>query len=88
MIRTDELARRIGTLRRQKGLTQSALSEMLGVTVQAVSKWETGRALPELSRIDELADILDVEVTYLLRGDDRAPNNVVEQEATIERNHI
>ena len=79
MIHTDELARRIGTLRRQRGLTQSALSEMLGVTVQAVSKWETGRALPELSRIDELADILGVEVTYLLRGDDWAPNGAVDQ---------
>lgn len=68
MIRTEELARRITVLRKQRGLTQSELSELMGVTPQAVSKWETGRAVPDLSRLDELAAVLEVEVTYLLWG--------------------
>ena len=83
MIRTDELAHRIGTLRRQKGLTQSALAERL-----AVSKWETGRALPELSRIDELADILGVEVAYLLQGDRLKANCSEKKHIITERNGL
>lgn len=81
MIRTDELARRIATLRRQKGLTQNALAESMCVTPQAVSKWETGRAFPDLSRVDELAAVLGVEVTYLLWGNDRKPKSPVNRDA-------
>lgn len=88
MIRTDELARRIGALRRQKGLTQSALAERLEVSIQAVSKWETGRALPELSRIDELADILGVEVAYLLQGDRLKANCSEKKHIITERNGL
>lgn len=47
MIRTEELSRRITILRRQKGMTQNDLAEHMGLTPQAVSKWETGRALPD-----------------------------------------
>ncbi len=81
MIRTDELARRIIMLRRQKGLTQNTLAQRMGVTSQAVSKWETGRALPDLSRIDELADVLGVAVTYLLWGDDQEQKGSVNRDA-------
>lgn len=81
MIRTDELARRIIMLRRQKGLTQNTLAQRMGVTSQAVSKWETGRALPDLSRIDELADVLGVAVTFLLWGDDRESTNSANRDA-------
>lgn len=68
MISTEEFARRILRLRRERGLTQSALACRMGVTPQAVSKWETGRALPDLAHVDELAAVLEVEVTYLLWG--------------------
>ena len=78
MIRTEELARRIRVLRKQKGLTQSALAEKMDVTTQAVSKWERGRAMPDLSRVDELAVVLGVEVTYLLWGNSSAPQNAVD----------
>lgn len=81
MIHTDELAGRIMILRRQKGLTQNTLAQRMGVTSQAVSKWETGRALPDLSRIDELADVLGVAVTYLLWGDDRKSTNSANRDA-------
>ncbi|MBE6557486.1 MAG: helix-turn-helix transcriptional regulator [Ruminococcaceae bacterium] len=75
MIYPEDLARRIKSLRRKKGLTQNTLSELMDVTPQAVSKWETGRALPDLSRLDELAAALDVEITELLWGRDHTAKN-------------
>ena len=42
------IGERIAMLRKKAGLSQSALAEKLGVSTQAVSKWETGGSLPEL----------------------------------------
>ena len=56
------------TLRREKGLTQAQLAAMLGVTNKAVSKWETGEAMPETSQLVPLARIFGVTVDELLEG--------------------
>ena len=60
------LAGNILALRRQRGLTQEQLAEVLGVSVGAVYKWEAGLSLPELDRIMELADFFDTSVDVLL----------------------
>lgn len=49
-------------------MTQAALAEKLGVTNKAVSKWETGEAMPETSLLAPLSDILGVTVDELLNG--------------------
>ena len=59
---------RIAERRRKKGLTQTALAEMLSICPQAVSKWECGRAFPDLTYIDELAAALGCSVGELLVG--------------------
>lgn len=56
----------IGRLRRNKGLTQQELAELLGVSPAAVSKWETDRAWPELPMLGPLARALDTNVDALL----------------------
>ena len=61
---------RIGILRRGKGLTQSELGDRLGVSYQAVSKWERGETLPDTALLVDLADILETSVDSLLRGGD------------------
>ena len=53
-------------LRKQQGISQEALADMLGVSRQAVSKWETGAALPELSNVEKLCAIFDVTPNELL----------------------
>lgn len=58
----------IAVLRRQKGLTQSELGERLGVTFQAVSKWERGETLPDTPILLELAEILETTVDCILTG--------------------
>jgi len=56
------------TLRKEKGMTQAELAAALGVTNKAVSKWETGEAMPETSLLLPLSRILGVTVDELLEG--------------------
>ena len=62
------LGKRIGMLRRQKGLKQDELADKLGVSPQAVSKWENDQTCPDISLLPRLADILGVSVDELLSG--------------------
>ena len=62
----NRIAENIRALRKARGLTQEQLSEVLGVTVGAVYKWEARLSQPELSTIMELADFFDTSVDALL----------------------
>lgn len=53
--------------RKRRGLTQEQLAERLRVSGAAVSKWENGRCLPDLSKIGDLADVLDLSVLELMK---------------------
>ena len=59
----------IKTLREKKRLTQKQLAEVIGVSDKAVSKWETGRGLPDLSLLAPLSSALGVSVAELLSGE-------------------
>ena len=60
------IAENIRAYRKQRGLTQEQLAEMLGVSAGAVYKWESKSSLPELKLIMEMADFFDVSVDMLL----------------------
>ena len=55
-------------LRTQRGLSQSELGEIVGVSNKAISKWENGEALPRLERLKKLADYFGVPVEELVAG--------------------
>lgn len=59
----------ISQMRREKNLTQRQLAESLGITDKTVSKWETGRGLPEVSLMMPLCELLDISVNELLSGE-------------------
>ncbi len=59
----------IAECRKKKNLTQMQLSEKLGITDKAVSKWERGIAMPDSSIMLELCDILGISVNELLSGE-------------------
>ena len=59
----------IKTLREKKGITQAQLSDLLGVSGKAVSKWETGKGFPDITLIEPLAKALSVSVMELMSGD-------------------
>lgn len=65
----------IRALREGRGLTQRALADAIGVTDKAVSKWESGRGLPDITLIEPLAGALGVSVAELLAGDVRTNAN-------------
>ncbi len=59
----------IAECRKQKNLTQMQLAEKLNITDRAVSKWETGKAMPDTSIMLDLCDILCISVNELLSGE-------------------
>lgn len=56
------------SLRKEKGMTQAELAQALGVTNKAVSKWETGEAMPETAQLLPISRIFGVTVDELLAG--------------------
>lgn len=59
----------IASCRKEQGLTQAALAEQLGISDRAVSKWETGRSMPDTGIMLDLCDILKINVNELLSGE-------------------
>lgn len=59
----------IAEKRKEQNLTQVQLAEKLGITNRAVSKWETGKSLPDASIMLELCDVLNITVNDLLNGE-------------------
>ena len=59
----------ISSCRKKQKLTQEKLAEKLNITSKAVSKWETGKGLPDASIMKELCNILKITVNDLLSGE-------------------
>ena len=70
-----KIGRFIAERRKKKNLTQMQLAEIVNVTDRAVSKWETGRSLPDSSIMLELCSALEITVTDLLNGEVIMENN-------------
>ncbi|MBO4449180.1 MAG: helix-turn-helix transcriptional regulator, partial [Clostridiales bacterium] len=88
-----KIGRFIAECRKAKGLTQAALAEKLGITDRAVSKWETGKSLPDASIMLVLCKLLEFDVNELLTGEhitmenykDKAEENLLEMRTTVEK---
>ena len=65
----ESLGKRIAERRKKKSLTQDQLAEALGVSSQAVSKWENDISCPDISLLPKLSDILGISIDALLRGE-------------------
>lgn len=66
MIDTVGLGQKIADARKMRGLTQGDLAKAVGVTAQAVSKWERGNSCPDIAILDEVARALSISVSDLL----------------------
>ena len=69
----------IAECRKKVNLTQMQLAEKLNITDRAISKWETGRAMPDSSIMLELCDILGISVNELLSGEKIIMENINER---------
>lgn len=65
---------KIAALRREKGMSQEALGGQLGLSRQAVSKWEADQTMPTMDNLVELGRLFDVPVDTLLRPDEPLPD--------------
>lgn len=79
MFDMNKIGKKISSLRKEKGITQMGLADKLGISFQAVSNWERGNTMPDISKLPELAEILDVTIEELL-GDERK-GKIVEEVA-------
>ena len=62
------LADRIQYLRKQKGYSQEDLADKVGVSRQAVSKWESEQSTPDLEKVIAMSELFEVTTDYLLKG--------------------
>ncbi len=67
----------IRTLREKNKMTQADLAAKIGVTDKAISKWETGRGLPDITLIEPIAKALGLSVGELFAGEQLINTNVV-----------
>lgn len=64
----ETIGKRIAARRKEKGYTQEEIAERLGITAQAVSKWENDTSCPDISLLPALAELLGTTVDALLSG--------------------
>ncbi len=71
-------------LRKNKGLTQEELAEKLGVSRQAVAKWESGQVYPDIFNLIQISNMMNVSVDYLVKDQECAVNISPQQRTDID----
>ena len=66
MFDMQKIGKKIVSLRKQKNMTQMELADRMGISFQAVSNWERGNSMPDISKLPELAEIFGVSLDELL----------------------
>lgn len=82
----EALGDRIAFLRKLKGMTQAQLAERMGISAQAVSKWESGLSCPDIMMLVPLAEIFGVSTDVLLGGGTIGGENIASGDACQEKN--
>lgn len=88
MVKVMSIGERIVALREEYHMTQAQLAQMMNVSRQAVSKWESDLAAPDSLKLIKLAEILDTDIEYLCTGRrnfGRRPPVVLETVKTVEK---
>lgn len=65
----EKIGKFICAMRKRRSMTQEQLGELLGVTNKTVSRWETGRYMPDIDKLQELSAVLGVSINELLAGE-------------------
>ena len=75
---------KLTTLRKKNGMSQEELAERLGVTRQAVSRWELGATQPDAPNLLKLSDLFGVSIDWLLRDGDPEQEEVPQTNAAVQ----
>ena len=65
-----DLAERLQELRKTAGYSQEQVAELLGLSRQAISKWESGQNMPEIEKLLLLSEIFNVSINFLIKNDE------------------
>ncbi len=80
----DTIGKRIAVYRKKKNIKQDELAKILGVSPQAVSKWENDLSCPDISLLPALSDILGISIDGLVRGkNDESPKKALDDKTFI-----
>ena len=71
-------------LRKEKGITQEQLAEKLGVSGRTISRWETGKNMPDISLLVEIAEFFDVSIPEIIKGERKSENMKEETKEVVE----
>ncbi len=71
----EKIASLIKNIRKENNLTQERLGEILGVTAQAVSKWENGKNIPDIAVLKDISDKYNIDINDILDGENVKKNN-------------
>ena len=72
---TNDIGKFIQEIRKEKGLTQKELAELIGVSDKTISKWENGNSSPDTSMLMSLSEALEITVNELLSAEKISPEN-------------
>lgn len=75
----EKIGKFISVSRKKKNLTQEQLAEKLGISINAVSKWERGLNLPDVALMKELCEILEISLNELFEGKKLENNEIISQ---------
>lgn len=80
MFDTQKVGKKIAEMRKAKNMTQMELADTMGVSYQAVSNWERGNSMPDISKLPELVKIFDCTIDELLSSSEETEllNNIIE----------
>ena len=71
------IGQRIQKIRQQKNITQEQLARDLAISRQAVSKWESGKAIPDIENLMYVSNLYGVSLDELIKGDDKVSQKIV-----------
>ncbi|MBQ9980721.1 MAG: helix-turn-helix transcriptional regulator [Oscillospiraceae bacterium] len=82
------LGENIFNLRLARGMSQEELAELLGVSRQSISKWETGASVPELDKLIKMSELFEISIDNLVKGDETYSKPQSQTEAVPEPEQI
>ena len=77
MFNTQQIGKRISEFRKEKDMTQFELADKLSISFQAVSNWERGNSMPDISKLPELSEIFGVTIDDILGHNNTVLHDVV-----------
>lgn len=74
------LADKLKEARKNAGLTQTELAEKLSVSRQAITKWESGKGIPDIENLRTISKVLEVNIDFLLDDEEKLDKTVIREQ--------